>query len=85
MPSAPKRTPLKPRYQRPPRGTTAERGYGSEHEKLRARLLVEHPICQRCTDAWSVDLHHVDRNPFNRDPSNCLMICERCHHAEHGR
>ena len=66
------------------RGTTTERGYGHDHRVQRARLLALHPLCQRCRSEWSCHLHHRDRNPFNRADSNCEMLCERCHQAEHG-
>jgi 5-methylcytosine-specific restriction endonuclease McrA len=86
VPDAPKLPPLKPRYTPPPRGTTAERGYGSAHKKIRARLIAEHPVCQRCGGDWSTDMHHRDGDTFNRSPANLEMVCERCHHGEiHGR
>ena len=85
MPTAPKIVPLKPRYARPPRKTTAERGYGVEHERIRARLLAEQPLCVRCGADWSRHLHHRDRNTFNRDRGNLEMLCEGCHQAEHAR
>lgn len=68
------------------RKTTTERGYGSEHQRQRERLLKERPLCQLCGKAWSTDLHHIDRNPFNRADDNALMVCEPCHHTKiHGR
>lgn len=87
MPDAPKVLPLRPRYNPPPKAKTAERGYGTAHQKARARRIAEDPVCQHCREAWATDLHHVDGNPFNRDPANLLMVCERCHHAGglHGR
>jgi 5-methylcytosine-specific restriction endonuclease McrA len=83
MPDAPKLPPIKPTYTPPDTRTTAERGYGTEHRKLRARLLALYPLCQRCGADWSHHLHHVDRDPFNRSPANCQMLCERCHAAVH--
>lgn len=84
MPTAPKIVPTTPRKQTPPtRGTTTERGYGWAHQKLRARLLEKHPLCQRCEQRWSVHLHHKDRDPHNRRASNLEMLCEPCHAAEH--
>lgn len=85
MPTAPKIVPTRPKATPPPRGTTTERGYGTAHQRQRARLLTQHPICQRCGNDWSKHLHHIDRDTFNRDPSNVVMLCERCHDAEHGR
>lgn len=85
MPFAPKLPPLKPAAARPPRGTTEQRGYGTAHRKQRARLIDAHPLCQRCANDWSAHLHHIDRDPFNRDPSNVEMLCTGCHDREHGR
>lgn len=81
MPFQPKYLPIRSKYNRPPRKKTAERGYGTAHQKVRARLLAGSPICQHCQDAFATDMHHIDRNPFNRDPSNLMPLCERCHHA----
>jgi hypothetical protein len=80
MPHAPKRVPIKPERPGRPRLTTSQRGYGAEHVRQRARLLEERPICEICCSDWSSDLHHKDRNPFNRNDSNALMVCEACHH-----
>jgi len=77
---------LKPKHTAPPRGTTAERGYGTAHVKQRRRFLKLHPICQRCEDRFATDLHHKDGNPFNRAESNLEAVCEGCHHGViHGR
>lgn len=86
MPKAAKLIPIKPDRPGRPKLSTSERGYGTEHARQRARLLLERPICELCQDAWSTDLHHKDHNPFNRADENALMVCERCHHQElHGR
>lgn len=85
MPTQPKRLPIRPTFKRPPRKTTTERGYGYAHQVARKRLLAAEPICQRCEDAISTDMHHIDHDPHNRHPSNLEALCERCHHAEaHG-
>lgn len=81
MPSAPKLPPLKPKHTPPRRGTTAQRGYGAAHQKARARLIAEHPLCQLCGENWSTDLHHLDGNTANRSPANLQLVCERCHHG----
>lgn len=83
MPNAPKILPLTPHRVGPPRASTTARGYGHAHRQQRARLLKAFPLCQRCGNDWSAHLHHIDRNTFNRDDSNALMLCERCHQAEH--
>jgi 5-methylcytosine-specific restriction endonuclease McrA len=85
MPDAPKIVPLKPApAPRRAAGSTTARGYGHAHRKLRAKLIAERPICQRCEADFSAHLHHLDRNPHNRHESNLELLCERCHRAEHG-
>lgn len=83
MPFAPGLPPRPPRHAAAPRESTEARGYGSSHRKVRARLIALYPLCQRCGLDWSVHLHHRDRNPHNRAPTNLEMLCERCHQAEH--
>lgn len=78
----PKLVPLRPRHATRPRGTTTARGYGHDHQKARARHLAVHPICQRCVNAFSTDLHHRDGNTSNRSPENLEALCEQCHHGE---
>lgn len=83
MPTAPRIVPIKPQHTPRPRGSTTERGYGTAHQKQRKILLARHPLCQRCGQDWSAHLHHLDHNPHNRDESNVVVLCERCHQAEH--
>jgi 5-methylcytosine-specific restriction protein A len=91
MPHRPKR--LTPQgHHTPPRGTTTERGYGSEWQRIRLFVLSEHPTCQlrlspTCT-GWSQHVHHT--LPLSRggthDTSNLLACCFACHmrwHKEH--
>jgi hypothetical protein len=51
-------------------------------EKLRAALQQEIgstcPICTN-TDVGHFDVHHIDENPQNNEPSNLLMLCKGCH------
>lgn len=82
MPAGLKIVPLRPARVRR-RGTTAERGYGSAHQRQRAGLLKDHPVCQRCGADWSRHLHHRDRDTFNRSAENAEALCEPCHQAEH--
>lgn len=82
MPSKPKLVKIRPKYTPPPRGTTTERGYGHEHQLARRRYLAENPICERCRDRFATDLHHRDRDPFNRSPANFEALCEECHHGQ---
>lgn len=67
----------------PRRRTTTERGYGTGHQKIRARLKALHPVCQWCELRWSEHLHHIDRDTFNRAPGNLVMLCVPCHDRAH--
>jgi 5-methylcytosine-specific restriction enzyme A len=77
------------------RGTTTERGYGTDWQKVRAVQLREHPVCQcdRCREMGRVrpadTVHHiqpVERAPELRlDPGNLLSMGWGCHEAEEGR
>lgn len=78
----PKLVPLRPKHAARPRGTTTQRGYGHAHQKARAQVLGERPVCERCRDALSTDLHHRDGNTHNRRPENLEALCERCHHGD---
>ena len=85
MPFAPKHVPIRPNYTAPPRKATSARGYGTDHQRQRERLLGLFPICQVCGENWSTDLHHIDGNTGNRADANALMVCEGCHHGRiHG-
>jgi 5-methylcytosine-specific restriction endonuclease McrA len=83
MPTAPRLPPLKPTAATAPRRTTEERGYGTAHRQLRARLIALHPVCQRCQDGWSAHMHHVNSDSFDRSPTNLQMVCVPCHQQIH--
>ena len=57
--------------------------YGGQRWKdLRRSLMAKHPMCQRCNDRLSVDVHHMDGHDgtpatFYAGPFMCL--CRRCH------
>ena len=63
------------------KGTTTERGYGWEHQKACKRKLQRNPICELCNEKLATDVHHLDRNPFNRADANLQSLCEPCHHG----
>ena len=47
-----------------------------------ALMLEEHPICQRCSSARSVDVHELVRRSqggSTLDPANCRALCRLCH------
>lgn len=83
MPNLP---PPAPRPNNSPKrlGSTA-RGYNYKHQKRRAALLKEFPICQRCGAAWSYHMHHelgVENDPLH---TSVKALCESCHKEIHDR
>ena len=77
-----------------PRGSSAQRGYGSRWRRFRAQHLRQHPHCVRCQQEGrqtpAVDLDHVtpvygknDSNFFR--PDNVQGLCKRHHAAKHPR
>lgn len=51
-------------------------------QKIRATLQQEiDSECPFCTsrEVGHFEVHHVDENPENNDPSNLLMVCRMCH------
>lgn len=73
--------PVRPVYNRPPRGKTTARGYGHAHQVARERVLRKRPLCEVCGNDFATDLHHRDGNPHNRAPANLVAACEGCHHG----
>lgn len=72
------------RYKR--RGTTAERGYGSDWQKVRALKLAEDPICQMlivCKGEAATEVHHRirinDAPALRLERSNLISSCKPCH------
>src|SRR4051812_34177976 len=69
------------------RKTTAERGYGTDHRRLRERLVAaldSDAPCPRCGDALGgdptvLDLDHTD------DRSGYLGLTHRCCNRSYGR
>lgn len=67
------------------RGTTAERGYGSSWQRLRAVYLRSHPNCAECAKAGrvesAVDVHHIIplRDGGSNEASNLMALCHPCH------
>ena len=71
--------------------TTKERGYGSDWQRLRALVLSEYPLCQRCEIEGKTKaarhVHHIvpiDVAPWLRlDRNNLLAVCVECHAELH--
>lgn len=69
------------------KGSSAARGYGYRWQRLRARFLYEHPLCEEClkhgrTEA-ATDVDHII--PHRGDPAlmwdegNLQALCHACH------
>jgi len=71
----------------PPRGTSAQRGYGYRWQKARAHYLRAHPLCKRCdAEDRAVAATVVDHVVPHRgdmalfwDPDNWQPLCKRHH------
>ena len=64
--------------------------YGRDYRKYNYREIafemLDEIACQRCgynefTDI--LDVHHIDENRMNNDPSNLIVLCPTCHRVEH--
>lgn len=69
------------------RGFNAHRaGYDARWERTRRAYLRRHLLCERCTTAPSVDVHHIDRRgpagPRGHDETNLEALCHPCHAAQ---
>lgn len=69
------------------RGTSSERGYDGNWQKVRQMFLSQQPLCEECAKRniiRSADLvHHKDRNPHNNTFDNLEAVCQACHHELH--
>src|ERR1700730_12815389 len=53
---------------------------------VRREILIEASYrcaVPRCMTAIAIDVHHIDENPANNDPSNLIALCPTCHSAFH--
>ena len=87
MPERPKS--YRPFPKRPPpshvaRGSSTDRGYGWEWQKLRLALLAAEPLCRLCTEAGKiVEATCIDHvvpkvQGGTDDPSNLRPLCALC-------
>ncbi|MCE2660749.1 MAG: HNH endonuclease [Rubrivivax sp.] len=72
------------------RGSSSQRGYGSQWQKARAGFLRSHPLCLHCqrqgklvpaTDVDHIQPHKGDRALF-WDSDNWQGLCKPCHSAK---
>jgi hypothetical protein len=53
---------------------------------VRREILIEASYrcaVPRCMTPLAIDVHHIDENPANNDPSNLIALCPTCHSAFH--
>lgn len=48
-----------------------------------ARRIKGSGCCEKCGSESSVDVHHIDENPFNNELSNLKRLCRACHETHH--
>ena len=65
------------------RGTTTQRGYGSEWTRIRRAHLVHQPACVVCGTTTDVEVHHLIalRDGGTHDRANLVTCCQP-HHAQ---
>lgn len=78
---------MREKHRKELRGSSSARGYGYKWQKIRARFLALHPICQECerlgivkaaTDVDHIVPHRGDMNLFY-DIENLQALCHECH------
>jgi hypothetical protein len=60
-------------------------GFGSK--SLRAFIVARDKVCQDC-GVWDerprqMQMHHIDEDRDNHDPSNLVLLCVKCHNKRH--
>lgn len=53
--------------------------------RRRARRRKPLALCEECSIAPALDVHHRDGDPFNNTPDNLMGLCRRCHMTIDGR
>lgn len=73
------------RYNRYERDPATRKRYGRDWEKMRARYISAHPLCERCQAAGRLkqaeEVHHI--LPLSKggthEESNLMSLCTSCH------
>jgi len=39
--------------------------------------------CQECDSSTKVQVHHLDKNPYNNHIENLAVLCRKCHMRRH--
>jgi 5-methylcytosine-specific restriction endonuclease McrA len=64
------------------RSAKTEKIYRTRRRNLVAKLLAERPICQRCANERSQDIHELKsraRGGSITDIENLVALCRNCH------
>lgn len=65
------------------RSKKTEKLYAQQRRKIVMQLLADRPICQRCSQARSEDIHELKsraRGGSITDVENLVAVCRSCHH-----
>jgi 5-methylcytosine-specific restriction enzyme A len=64
------------------RGTTTERGYGSEHQRRARQAIALHPCCSECGGMRDLTADHIIPLARGGHPLGPLrVLCRRCNSA----
>jgi 5-methylcytosine-specific restriction endonuclease McrA len=77
-----KRAPIKPRSKK------RAKLYRDQRVPLVKRLLEERPICQRCQEQRSTEIHERTLRSAGADildESDCVALCRQCHSGIHAK
>lgn len=69
------------------RGTRQQRGYTDEWVRMARMYRAQHPVCEMCQDAPSVDVDHVIPftslgDPLRTEWQNLQALCRACHNGK---
>lgn len=73
------------------RASRQSRGYGADHDRMRARVLIEEPLCRLCMErgvvtATAIADHIVPKaEGGGNERSNYQGLCSACHVAKTAR
>jgi hypothetical protein len=54
-----------------------------KHCRTKARRKTPPGMCEKCRNRVGMDVHHIDHDVTNNNPSNLMRICRSCHVREH--
>jgi 5-methylcytosine-specific restriction endonuclease McrA len=53
--------------------------------QLRLDILTLRPKCEKCGYGKNLQVHHLHyKNIFKEEPSDLMVLCNKCHLKEHG-